>query len=216
MFHLYYNNGQKVDLCTTNNQGKGICARPSGSNVTLYSSVAKEPNNLSNPYSKTFSSISGTIYLMPSNTIYWYGYNNGLEDCTSANGWSGSISASNATTTEWNTNSVLIGNGKAVGTTDKHSWNRMHLVFTTGTNYGRYYGSRVADSKTLTATNYTIDANYNLFSDKDLPLDTMLNRYQITTRNDGTIDPSPQSNKWFYVDYSLGTPRITVYALYYE
>ena len=49
---------------------------PSGSSITFTSAVAKDPENLSNSYTKTISITSGTtdIYVMPSNTLYWYGY----------------------------------------------------------------------------------------------------------------------------------------------
>ena len=61
--------------------------------ITFTSSVAKNPDNLSNYYSKTVSISSDTtsVFLMPSSdkVLYWWGYEgSNLEDCTSANGWS--------------------------------------------------------------------------------------------------------------------------------
>ena len=46
------------------------------SSITFTSSVAKNPDNLSEPYSKTVTITSATteIRVMPSGAIYWYGY----------------------------------------------------------------------------------------------------------------------------------------------
>ena len=75
----YYDNDKKVELCTTDRYGNGLCPIPPKNNITLYSNIAKDPNNLSNPYSKNVTINNSTIeiYLMPSNgeaMIYWYGY----------------------------------------------------------------------------------------------------------------------------------------------
>jgi len=43
--------------------------------MTLYSSVAKDPSNLSNSYSKTLNNIDSETYLMPDgDVVYWYGW----------------------------------------------------------------------------------------------------------------------------------------------
>lgn len=60
-------------------------------NLTFTSSIAKNPNNLSNDYSKTVAITSETteIYIMPENAIYWYGYmSDNFEVGSTANGWS--------------------------------------------------------------------------------------------------------------------------------
>ena len=64
-----------------------------GSSITFTSSVAKNPNNLSQDYSKTFTITPSTtdIYLMPDDvkTLYWWGYeSDNFEDASNANGWS--------------------------------------------------------------------------------------------------------------------------------
>ena len=65
---------------------------PSGSNsITFTSAVAKDPDNLSNDYTKTVSVTSATtsIYVMPNdNVLYWYGYKgSNFEETTTTNGW---------------------------------------------------------------------------------------------------------------------------------
>lgn len=62
----------------TDSAGHGTIARsnlPAGT-YTFTSSVAKDPNNLSNDYSKTITVDGDEIELcvMPDNTIYWWGY----------------------------------------------------------------------------------------------------------------------------------------------
>lgn len=77
--------GSEVVLTTTDSNGVGtldFTQFDDGVTYTLYSSVAKDPNNLSNDYSKniriTKSKYGCTTeaYLMPDpvKTLYWYGY----------------------------------------------------------------------------------------------------------------------------------------------
>ena len=75
--------GSEVVLTTTDSNGVGtldFTQFDDGVTYTLYSSVAKDPNNLSNDYSKniriTKSKYGCTTeaYLMPDGAIYWYGY----------------------------------------------------------------------------------------------------------------------------------------------
>jgi len=73
----YYNgNNERVDLCTTDASGRAVISALPKNGITLYSSVAKSPTSLSNPYSKTltFNSSTNEIKVMPEGTIYWYGY----------------------------------------------------------------------------------------------------------------------------------------------
>ena len=63
---------------------------PSGSPIVFSSAVANDPDNLSNNYSKTVTVDSNItdVYVMPDNTLYWYGYESAdLEDMSTANGW---------------------------------------------------------------------------------------------------------------------------------
>lgn len=82
-----------------------------GSSITFTSNVAKNPDNLSNDYSKSISLTPSTssIYVMPDGEIvYWYGYRgSNLQDCTSANGWSFVYGLTDPT---YNTNSISISN----------------------------------------------------------------------------------------------------------
>lgn len=63
---------------------------PSGSSITFSSGVAKNPDNLSESYSKTVTITSATteVWVMPNNVLYWWGYVGDIEDLTTANGWS--------------------------------------------------------------------------------------------------------------------------------
>ena len=72
----YYDGSKKIEFCNTDLNGKGLCSVPTNGSITLYSSIAKNPTNLSNPYSKTVNITSSTteIKLMPAKTLYWYGY----------------------------------------------------------------------------------------------------------------------------------------------
>lgn len=90
----YMDNGSPVTLCTTDASGVGTVDwsdLPTG-DITLYSSVAKNPDDLTADYSKTIKVTKNKVeaWLMPDlGVLYWYGYESAdLEDVTSANGWS--------------------------------------------------------------------------------------------------------------------------------
>ena len=65
----------------------------------IYSSVAKDPENLSNPYHKqiTITEYTRTVKVMPDNTIFWYGYTD--EELTG--GWARGYNASSTSTASW-------------------------------------------------------------------------------------------------------------------
>lgn len=75
-----YNNTQTVAFASgATNKTFSITVNPNTTpSITFTSSVAKNPSNLSQNYSKTVTLTSGsgaqTIYLMPNNALYWYGY----------------------------------------------------------------------------------------------------------------------------------------------
>lgn len=110
--------GSQEVLTTTDSNGVGtldFTQFDDGVTYTLYSSVAKDPNNLSNDYSKNIRitknrhGCTTEAYLMPDavKTLYWYGYIgtvNGItvEPCTIANGWSYGYGAT------FNTNEIDI------------------------------------------------------------------------------------------------------------
>ena len=90
----YMENGSPVTL-TTADSDTGIGTvdwsdLPKGA-ITLYSSTAKNPSDLTADYSKTvyITEYTTQIYLMPDNALYWWGYmTNACEEVSVANGWS--------------------------------------------------------------------------------------------------------------------------------
>ncbi len=86
-----------------------ISIMPGGSSLTFTSAVSKNPSNLSQGYSKTVNvtTSTSTIYLMPNNCLYWWGYeSSNLEDISTANGWS--YSGYTFTTPTRNTNKITL------------------------------------------------------------------------------------------------------------
>lgn len=79
---------------TTDSSGHAsatITIPPTGATITFTSSVAKDPSNLSNDYSKaiTLTSSTTSIYVMPNNTAYWYGLiGPDYQEASPTNGWS--------------------------------------------------------------------------------------------------------------------------------
>ena len=114
----YMDNGTPIVVCSTNSNGIGeldLSGLEDGT-YTLYSSVAKDPSNLSNDYSKairitkTAYGETKEIYLIPDTlkTLYWFGYLNTseCEEISTANGWSGN--SMSGTPPTYNTNSILM------------------------------------------------------------------------------------------------------------
>lgn len=68
--------GTKTEQLSGNSKQITVSVLPSGSNVTFTSSIAKNPSDLSEYYSKTVSISSATteVYCMPDIALYWYGY----------------------------------------------------------------------------------------------------------------------------------------------
>lgn len=109
----YMDNGSPVTVCTTDTTGHGTVSKSSLPNgtYTLYSTVAKDPENLSNDYSKSVTVAFDTyeIKVMPDGALYWYGWKDEIETINSTNGWS--VSPSYGVTWQivnpiYNTNSV--------------------------------------------------------------------------------------------------------------
>lgn len=113
---IYMNkDGSPVVLTTTDSNGVGtldFTQFDDGVTYTLYSSVAKDPNNLSNDYSKNIRitknkyGCTTEAYLMPDpvKTLYWYGYmdDSMIEACTVDNGWPYGVGAT------FNTNDIRL------------------------------------------------------------------------------------------------------------
>lgn len=71
--------GQTHTIVTdsTGHANAQITIQSTGSSITFTSSVAKDPNNLSNAYEKSITLYSNTtdVYVMPDLCAYWYGWN---------------------------------------------------------------------------------------------------------------------------------------------
>lgn len=103
-----------------------ITIEASGSSITFTSSVAKNPDNLSQDYSKTFTITTSTteIYLMPDavKTLYWWGYeSDNLEDMSTANGWSYSGSTFGVPSKNTNSMRFSTSNGVSIGVGSKNA-----------------------------------------------------------------------------------------------
>ena len=101
----YYDGSDKVIIGTTDVTGKLENALLPQEEITFYSSVAKDPNNLLNDYSKTIDvdDTFSNIYIMPNNVLYWYGHKSNIESLLKSTGWSFGTKDVN-----WNTNSTSV------------------------------------------------------------------------------------------------------------
>jgi hypothetical protein len=181
-----------------------ITIEPSGSSITFTSSVAKNPNNLSQDYSKTFTITTSTtdIYLMPDavKTLYWWGYvSDNLQNCTSANGWS--VQTYSMVAPTYNTSNISMATSssqlKGVGTTSKVNLSSVKAIATGVTISSSVYAvEAIATAKDI---NNLISYNY---------LDS--NSITLVTLDAST---SGEYNVTFYVTAGRNS---TLHALWYE
>lgn len=184
-----------------------IAIKASGSSITFTSSVAKNPNNLSQDYSKTFTITTSTtdIYLMPDavKTLYWWGYESSeLEDMSTANGWATGITPFTFGTPTRNTNYIDF-NGSAgntvvgVGAKNKHSGDFVVIIEGITLSNNAYGGFQCADTKSW----------YNL-SAQEIITNSVITKYEL----------SNQTNKYMNAtsNYSGGVRRSYLYAMWYE
>lgn len=161
---VYYTvGGTDIVVAETNDLGEAIVdlsSIPSG--VILYSSVAKDPDNLSNDYTKLFiPPLTERFYFMPDNALYWYGWiSDECEVVSTDNGWS----LSGFTTVVPNfeeddavlnpgASNKLSGLGFKVAAKGK---GKLNLVYQGVTAYSGDYGSMYScASKAITTSIYT-------------------------------------------------------------
>lgn len=145
---------QKTEVFASGQSSKQITVdiEPSGSSITFTSGVAKNPNNLSNYYSKTVLITSNTtdVYLMPDNALYWWGYeSDNLEDCSSANGWSlNGLTFENPTksTNYIDLNSSANLKASGIGTKNAVSTSTINLIATGISDTNGTYGDTSANA----------------------------------------------------------------------
>lgn len=184
---------------TTDSSGRAsatITIPPTGTTITFTSSVAKDPDNLSNDYSKSIALTSATtdVYLMPDNTLYWWGYkknNNIINTSTSV------------LTPTYNTNYI-----SANMTTSSGSWikaidfNQPSISMSKQNLVGK---SNVTSSKTSGSRFYSMSTNY---AD-----DVIVCTANTIFKNTSTYVAS--SSIYMY-PHSNPNTGIDIYALWYE
>ena len=196
----------KIFIANTDGEGKSLAPMLEAGTYTIYSSVAKDPNNLSNPYSKTVTvdESTQTINMMPEgNILYWWGYEGSeLEDMSTANGWVTDVGAftfaspvRNANYIDFNAtaSNTVIG----VGSKNSHDGNFMAIAKGVTISGNAYGGFQCSNFKSW----------YNLTS-QEIISSTALAKYVLPN----------QTSKYFDItsNYSSGTRRSELYALWYE
>lgn len=110
--------------------------------ITFTSSVAKDPNNLSNDYSKavTITENMTEIYVMPDNAVYWYGYKSSDYTTMANDGWtytgqtySNPTESTNYLTVAPSGWDIVCG----IATKNKHNTSKLYMIAqgVTGSDY---------------------------------------------------------------------------------
>ena len=161
---------------------------PSGSTITFTdTTVAKDTDDLTSNYSKqiTLTNTSSSVYVMPDNVLYWYGYDPGkMEQASTANGWHSNFYGNNPPT--FNTNDAVIGTSQcAWGTKDVisgHIYATIKgIVASTGSQPLYGYGGHTSAKGTYMSTydNFYTSAGYNSTSYKKYDGGTITNQYFV-------------------------------------
>ena len=181
---------------TTNSSGSGtvsVTVSPGGQNITFTSSVAKNPTNLSNAYSKTVTVDSSTsdVYVMPDNVCYWWGYKSSEYEVMSVdNGWGYQNTYSFGVPTE-QTNKVVntssqnkyVGEGYKNAVTGNHVYMIAKGISKIGDNYGRVFTS---NKKSAQADYYNTQVNV---TSNDMTMVTMdISSYQTNYVSSFTVN----------------------------
>ena len=216
----YYENTNKTILGTTDSNGKieGITVK---NGITVYSSVAKDLSNLSNPYNKTFNNINSntTLYLMPDGDIYyWYGYNP-IKFNTIVNYYPDN-EYDTAATVRYDTNSIYLKTNGSDGRVSHHAYLNSTLVsaqkLSSITSAHQIAtdacGPYITKIKTTQNINTMNGSNPNKLG--DLTLDINNGYYKSWTYSYSGTDSG-------YIGFHFGggwrTPKeATFYALWYE
>ena len=155
----------KVYIASTDGEGKSYEPLLEAGTYTIYSSIAKDPSNLSNPYSKTITidENTQTIVIMPSNVLYWWGYiGDNTENAITANGWSSPQGFTDTSIPTYNANNLYLATtgsyGGGFGTKNKISANTLHSIQKTTVSYGGYptwcrfeYSNKYTDSSNVSS-----------------------------------------------------------------
>jgi hypothetical protein len=169
---------------------------------TFGSTIAKNPDSLATDYTKSIRITPNTVevVLRPDKSLYWWGYNGGIEAMTSANGWSLTnytldAPTFNATSVSLPTTSSMHARG--VGSTTSHNMSKMLMIAKGDVVYQTYgYGSL----QTMTNKSFAGGTQERLMSNTI-----------------SKIDITPSSTGDYYAStFSSNGQASTVYALWYE
>ena len=154
-----------------------------GQTLTLVSTVAKDPDNLSNDFSMNVRITPNIteIYLMPYGELYWYGHiANIVEECSTANGWSNSGGFTNPTYSK-NKVRVVLGSSPypigGLGTKVPITFDKMHFIGQGISANSDVYGNCRDNSSKATASAHNLISFTNNTLQKDSVTYTANDRY---------------------------------------
>jgi len=175
---------------TTDSTGKAenvsiVIPTFASSNITFTSSVAKDPSNLSNDYSKTINITDATteVKVMPEESAYWYGYE--------GSGFSAKLSveqgySGNNITRNTNNIYALTGNSYAKlasGTVDVTNYSSLKILYSGGSYNNENGSTRYLGLTTTNEPNETFTHYKDISGDTALKLES----YDISSYTGNTM-----------------------------
>lgn len=158
--------GAKTVTTNTSGQGSVSISFIPNSTITFTSSIAKNPNNLSQAYSKTISMTDNitSIYVMPDKVVYWWGYQNNLKAFGYGTPYTYTAPTYNTNNIEvtlvGKTKDSIISSNNSLNATKAHIimsstglYNRMGADYSHGNEQGYYID--IAANSSMTHTEFT-------------------------------------------------------------
>ena len=210
--YLLDGSNNQIPIARTNARGYSYDLMLENGTYDIYSSVAKDPSDLSKPFClRNFVVDNNTVQIkvMPENTLYWWGYiNSNCESVTSANGWT---SRSTLLDPVYNVQNVAlhhdavnqkgagIGNKTAISSANKVV-GIMQGISQSSNIYGYIVITNPTSSKTLSDTSQPFTAQ--------VVVDTnVMAKYEI--------DTSSYTN-FYFAEYTESVRSMTAFALWLE
>ena len=203
--------GSKTVTTDSSGQGSVTVVFNDGDFITFTSTVANDPDDLSSYYSRTVQIHANTteVYIMPDNTLYWWGYiNSNCESVTSANGWT---SRSTLLDPVYNAQNVALHhdavNGKGAGIGNKTAISSANKVVGViqGVTLGNGRYGYIAATNPLTAK--TLSDTSNPFTQTVDVLTNTKATYAMATSN---------YSNFYCALYTESTRSMTAYAFWYD
>jgi len=185
-----------------------ISVMPSSPTIVFTdTTVAKDPDNLANNYTKSVTITDGMtdVYVMPNNALYWYGWmSSDVEEISTANGWS---SARGIEDPVYNTNNAVLNSSGGSATSG---------ISTKTMGYTNVTAKAIASSDALYVNTGLYIGRMNAKQFTDVGTYTIESQGQSVTNTMQLITLNCTSTDGYLLTWCGFNRKGTLYAFWYE